>query len=266
MINRTIFFDNVRALFGGRLSQSQVDGFNMVFGVWEESFMTRTPLTQLAVCLATMKWETAGTMQPIREHGDRAYFFKMYDKDGSRPKVAAALGNTQAGDGERYCGRGDVQLTGRANYRRATKRLRELGLIGADADLEADPAIAQSPRIAALIMFLGMEEGWFTGKSLDSLVDGEVDGDEHADFLASRAIINGTDRAAEIAKIADGMLAALRAAWRPDVEPSKPKPPAAAAPMPDPQRPDAPPAAAPVPAKDAGWFANFLEVLRSGRK
>lgn len=56
------------------------------------------------------------------------------------------LGNTQPGDGRRYKGRGPIQLTGRANYRKFG------GLLG--LDLEGNPTQAATPevgfRIAAL--------------------------------------------------------------------------------------------------------------------
>ena len=52
------------------------------------------------------------------------------------------LGNTVAGDGFRYKGRGPIQLTGRANYR---KYGRDIGI-----DLEGHPEIAAVPSIGIL--------------------------------------------------------------------------------------------------------------------
>ena len=40
----------------------------------------------------------------------RQFLFKMYDPQEQRPDVARRLGNTQPGDGVRFCGRGYVQL------------------------------------------------------------------------------------------------------------------------------------------------------------
>lgn len=212
-MNRKVLFDRLRAKpFGGVLTQGQVDGINTILDVWERSYRQRTGIAQLGYCCGTGFHETARTMQPIKEYGNSAYFLRMYDRTGDRPHVAATLGNTELGDGAKFPGRGLVQLTGRDNHRRATARLRELGIIGADIDFEANPDLVMRADLACHIMFIGMEEGWFTGAKLDTIIDENIDGDEHADFLAARKIINGTDRAEMIADYADSFVVALLAA------------------------------------------------------
>jgi putative chitinase len=74
------------------------------------------------------------------------------------------LGNTQPGDGERFKGRGYIQLTGRANYAAAGKAL---GL-----DLVNNPALAARPENAARVA------AWYwNSRGLNGLADrGDFDG------------------------------------------------------------------------------------------
>ncbi len=65
-----------------------------------------------------------------------------------------------------FWGRGYVQLTWETNYAKATKRLRELGLIDADVDFVKTPDLVMKPEYALPILFVGMNEGWFTGRKL----------------------------------------------------------------------------------------------------
>lgn len=92
-------------------------------------------LTQIGM-LANVRTEVANFL-PIHEYGDVAYWTRMYEG-------RADLGNTQPGDGARYCGRGFIQLTGRANYRTYGS------LIG--VDLEGNPDLAMDPAVAAEVL------------------------------------------------------------------------------------------------------------------
>jgi len=175
------FFNGVRGAFGP-LSQGQVDGFTAVLAGlkgWNR--------TWVAYALATAWHETAKTMQPIKELGGPAYFTRMYDINGDRPAKARELGNLAPGDGARYAGRGYVQLTGKINYAR-------YGI----ADRPDD---AMKPDVAAKILRDGMEAGRFTGKKLGDYLPG--------DYVNARRIINGLDKADDIARNAVGFERAL---------------------------------------------------------
>jgi hypothetical protein len=222
-MDRPTFFAAVRrSPFRGTLTQQQVAGMNAVLDEWDRRH-PRGDTRWLAYFLATDFHETNATMQPIREMGGTDYFRRMYDIRGDRPNVARELGNTIVGDGVRFHGRGYVQLTGRRNYTRASRAV--------GVDLVANPDAAMRPDIAAQIAFLGMVEGWFTGKKLADYFNTAV-----TDWKGARRIINGTDRADLIAGYAIAFHGALKAAH--DAKPAATAPTPAAA----------PPPAAPAPA------------------
>lgn len=191
-INRQFFFEQVRAtLFTGRLSQKQVEGTTGILDAWESAHANKDD-RWLAYALGTAFHETAFTMQPIHEFGGNAYFFRMYDKGSpipARRAVAARLGNTQAGDGILFHGRGFVQLTGRSNYT-------SMGSTFA-VDLTSSAAAADrvlNAQLAGKIMFLGMERGSFTSRKFADYFHGQT-----ADWRNARRIINGFDCADAIA-------------------------------------------------------------------
>lgn len=198
------FYAAVRkSLFGGKLLPAQVTGLDQIVRAWKDA-PGDLDLRWLAYALATVYHETARTMQPIREKGGDAYFFRMYDKDSpdeARRKVAERLGNVKAGDGVLFHGRGYVQITGRRNYKLFERRL--------DVDLTSDADAADrmlEPKYAAKVMVQGMTEGLFTGKSLSDYFT-----DKKSDWINARRIINGVDRAEDIAGYARKFHSALLA-------------------------------------------------------
>jgi putative chitinase len=76
--------------------------------------------------------------------------------------LAANLGNIEPGDGKRFKGRGPIQITGRANYRRFGD------LLG--TDLVSDPARAALPELAFRIAGL-----FWSKKGLNELADRATD-------------------------------------------------------------------------------------------
>ena len=187
--DRTKFFEGYRSRFGP-LTQELVDALEFLLGQIEADKRfpgSETDRRQLAYCLATFKWETAHTMKPIDERGGNKYFNTRY---GPQTKVGKMLGNTKAGDGALFHGRGYVQLTGRRNYAKAKD------LTG--VDLTATPDRAKEPELAYEIAVQGMKDGWFTGKKLSQFIKDGVS----PDYENARTIINGHDKAANIADIA----------------------------------------------------------------
>lgn len=183
------FFASVKnTLFGGRLTQSQVDGMESILNAdWEKK-------RYLAYALATVYHECDKTMQPIIEKGTIAYF----NKYNAGTKLGKTLGNTEPGDGFKYRGRGFVQITGRANYAKAGKKL--------GIDLINKPEQALDLIIATKILHDGMMAGWFTGRKLPDYFT-----DEKSDYYNARRIINGTDQAELIAGYAKAFNLALTA-------------------------------------------------------
>jgi hypothetical protein len=182
-MDRSAFYDRMRDDFG-TLSQSQVDGTEALLNEGEKR---QLPMNQLAYILSTSWHETAATMMPIAEYG------KGEGHDYGEP--CPQYGNQVA------YGRGYVQLTWDYNYEKADSECSLNGALLDDFDLALDPIVASQ------IIFEGMLEGWFTGKSLGDYVNDEV-----TDYVNARRVVNGTDKADLLAGYAEDFEEALRAA------------------------------------------------------
>ncbi|PKA71502.1 putative chitinase [Pseudomonas baetica] len=111
---------------------------------------------RVAAFLAQIGHES-GQLQYVRELGNNQYLSK-YDTG----TLALRLGNTPEadGDGQKYRGRGLIQITGRANYRQCS-----LGLFG-DERLLSLPELLEQPQWAA------ESAAWFWEKNgLNELAD-----------------------------------------------------------------------------------------------
>lgn len=199
-MDRAAFFAAVRSsLFSGKLSAEQVKGMEAVIDAFDRQGLTDK--RWLAYMLATAYHETGRTMEAISENlnysalGLQKTFGRYFSASevalyARKPeKIANRVygnrmdnGDEVSGDGWKYRGRGLVQITGRRNYT----------LYG----IQDDPDRALDLGTAVRIMITGMTTGAFTGKKLSDYFGGEK-----ADWVNARRIINGLDRAADIAEI-----------------------------------------------------------------
>lgn len=228
------FFDSLRSSFGP-LSQNQVDGIERLLKATEG-----LSIRHRAYVLATSWHETGPApsrlhMQPRKEIWGPTEAQKRYEG-------RADLGNTVLGDGKRFAGRGYVQITGRANYQKAS--------LITGRDLVADPDLALDPDIAGKIIVHGMVNGWFTGRKLS----------DFDSYFSMRRVVNGTDRADMIAGYAEHFEDALRLLPKPAAPQAQP--PATA------QPPESPAAPGPVSSPSGGllaFFANLITLIFGGR-
>jgi putative chitinase len=97
----------------------------------------------VAAFLAQIGHESGG-LQWTREIWGPTAAQRAYEPPSAK---AAELGNTQTGDGRLFCGRGLIQITGRANY--------ALSAVALDLDLLSHPELLEQPEHAA------MSAAWF---------------------------------------------------------------------------------------------------------
>lgn len=168
--DREFFFNCYRNSFG-KLTPKKVKAIEFLLTKLEQSKRIDSNAKR-AYTLATIKWETADTFEPITEYGSKTYLkSKKYWP---------------------YIGRGYVQLTWLANYKKFGNALR--------VDLVNIPGFANDPEVAWKILELGMTDDYetqeyqrgedpnFTSKTLEHYFT-----DSKTDYLNARNIINPRD-------------------------------------------------------------------------
>ena len=168
--DRDSFFKCYRISFG-KLTHSKVGSIDFLLSRLETS--TRIDTNQKrAYVLATVKWETADTFEPITEYGSKKYLkSKKYWP---------------------YIGRGYVQLTWETNYRNFGNAIH--------VDLVNNPLLANDKKVAWKVLEIGMTDDYetqeyqkgedpnFTSKTLEDYFD-----NGKCDYLNARKIINPRD-------------------------------------------------------------------------
>lgn len=212
-MNKKLFFDTIRFSLFGSLTVNQVEGIEAILDACEEFKVT--DLRQIASILATPMIETGGSYIPLTENLNysvealRAKFpnrigaaqanqyGRKAGQSANQKMIAniiyggdwgwANLGNTAPEDGWNMRGRGLAQITGRRNY---TKLGKLLGI-----DLVSNPDEAGELQTAARILVVASRDGLFTTKKLSDYFNDKV-----TDWRNARRIVNGLDRADDLAK------------------------------------------------------------------
>lgn len=157
----------------------------------------RPKLYHMSYLLATVKWETGHSFQPVREQsrGGHARY--------AQPILIHGLQR------RRYYGRGYVQLTWLRNYGRASA--------WTGINLVEQPELATDPEVAYMILSGGMRAGGFNdtdppldkrrhshdyGYGLDHYMK-MLEDTKTPDYLNARHTVNGLDQAQEIAHLAE---------------------------------------------------------------
>lgn len=161
----------VSRMFPATAVDSIAENLPFVCDGLKERDLIDKPMVLMA--LATIRAETEG-FQPISEGRSKfntspgGHPFDLYDNRRD-------LGNQNRGDGERFCGRGYIQLTGRSNYEKYGQA------IGLGNDLLSNPQLANDPTIAGRLLAIFLKDKERQIK--EALVD--------RDLRTARRLVNG---------------------------------------------------------------------------
>lgn len=168
-------------------------------------------IAELAYMLATTKHETAHTFRAISEYGEgkgRPYG-KVVEVQYTDPLKKTTTYKNQ------YYGRGFVQITWGFNYQRIDEKLgngiypnknktkdseynKGFTITNPDKSIYLHPDQALEKEKAYVAMMYGMQKGIFTGKKISDYINSLK-----IDYRSARKVINGTDKANQIADYAE---------------------------------------------------------------
>ena len=204
-IDKGLFYRNAREYFSiyddpGR----HYAGTDAILNYWNDHPELKDE-RWLAYILATAYHETARRMYPVREGLASSDEGAVSILANSRCCSDKTYWRRDPVTGEHYFGRGYVQLTWDYNYKRADERFeitdRDQSFYwNPERVLEEDPSIA--------ITYDGMIYGWYTGRCLLQYIQPG----RQEDYINARRIINGMDRAGDIAELAVLFHRAIKAA------------------------------------------------------
>jgi len=183
------FYNSVRKDID--LTPANVSGFDKFLTIGEG---LEVPRNQLAYVLATVYWETAHTMQPVKE----AYWVYPHDP------VAMERWRKKNLRYYPYYGRSYPQFTWEKNYEKATHVWNEKYRgEGPSVNFLTQPDLIMDPQYGVPLTFDAMLFGWFTNKSLGDYIDSidESDEEDMREMMGARRVVNGSDQARSIAKL-----------------------------------------------------------------
>ena len=185
------FYDTIKPMFGGRLTQPQIDGIEAIINGCNQFGVTDKRM--VAYVLATPTWETGKTMQPVSENGKGAShtYGKMIKQNGQPYTTPNFI----------YYGRGYTQNTWYENYQMLSMQpyAKTKGW-----DFLNHPELLLTVEPSAWATIHCMWHGSYTGVGLTHYFN-----DQETDYVNARKIINGLDQAQTIAGYAQTYFKAL---------------------------------------------------------
>lgn len=169
--NEDVPLEVVKQMFPGTPAKNIEKYYPFIMQAFKEYGMSDARLQLMA--FATIRAETASFV-PISESKSQYNTspggkpFDLYDN-------RASLGNRGAPDGERFKGRGFIQLTGRTNYTLYSQKL------GLGTQLVDNPELANDPLIAARLLVHFIKDR--QSQIIAALEEGEL--------AAARKLVNG---------------------------------------------------------------------------